>query len=208
MKNRLWKNASKDIEDVRKVDGAGRFLGYLRFYFRNGSWICKWLDTPQNLNLSDKARVLLMKICDEIDNVWKWGCDKSMKEELQSNYPNWGAENKYLLEVIDSNISCYMLIDTTFGNDDYPIRIYVYEAEEQTTKEKIVEYIKGYIEEKGYAPSVREIGEGVGLKSTSTVHFHLSELFESGILETDEKEGTPRAIRLRDYEVVLVKKEN
>ena len=41
---------------------------------------------------------------------------------------------------------------------------------------KIYETIVRMIGEQGYAPSVREIGEAVGLKSPSTVHFHLKKL--------------------------------
>ncbi len=46
----------------------------------------------------------------------------------------------------------------------------------------ILQYIKEYTAENGYAPSVREIGEAVGLKSTSTVHGHLTRLEKKGLL--------------------------
>lgn len=39
---------------------------------------------------------------------------------------------------------------------------------------RILAYIESEIKTRGYAPSVREIGEAVGLKSTSTVHGHLT----------------------------------
>ena len=48
---------------------------------------------------------------------------------------------------------------------------------------KIYETIVRMIGEQGYAPSVREIGEAVGLKSPSTVHFHLKKLEEAGLIE-------------------------
>ena len=44
------------------------------------------------------------------------------------------------------------------------------------TQQRILEYIENYIEENGYPPSVREIGQAVDLKSTSTVHGHLNRL--------------------------------
>lgn len=50
------------------------------------------------------------------------------------------------------------------------------------TQQIILRYIKDYTEENGYAPSVREIGEAVGLKSTSTVHGHLTRLEKKGLL--------------------------
>ena len=48
----------------------------------------------------------------------------------------------------------------------------------QLTKmqQKIYDYIVQAIQDQGYPPSVREIGEAVGLKSPSTVHFHLKHL--------------------------------
>ena len=48
-------------------------------------------------------------------------------------------------------------------------------------QQKIYEYIAACIREQGYPPSVREIGEAVGLKSPSTVHFHLKRLEEAGL---------------------------
>ena len=52
---------------------------------------------------------------------------------------------------------------------------------------EIFEFLSTYIEENGYAPSIREIGEAVGLKSTATVHYHLSELKHLGKIEMDEQ---------------------
>lgn len=43
----------------------------------------------------------------------------------------------------------------------------------KTTKQKILEFIVSYIQEHKYPPTVREIGEGVGLKSTSSVQSHI-----------------------------------
>lgn len=54
----------------------------------------------------------------------------------------------------------------------------------QLTKkqEEILEFIKKRIKEKGYPPAVREICEATGLKSTSTVHGHLTRLEKRVIL--------------------------
>ena len=54
----------------------------------------------------------------------------------------------------------------------------------QLTKmqQKIYDYIAQAIQDQGYPPSVREIGEAVGLKSPSTVHFHLKHLEELGVI--------------------------
>lgn len=65
--------------------------------------------------------------------------------------------------------------------------------------DQIYEYLQKVIPEQGYAPSVREICEAVGLKSPSTVHFHLKRLQERGLIEKGDFKG--RAIVLaRDGE--------
>ena len=63
-------------------------------------------------------------------------------------------------------------------------------------QQKIYEYIAACIREQGYPPSVREIGEAVGLKSPSTVHFHRKRLEEAGVIEKGAGKG--RAITLRE----------
>ena len=61
-------------------------------------------------------------------------------------------------------------------------------------QQKIYDYIVSCIQEQGYPPSVREIGEAVGLKSPSTVHFHLKNLEEAGMIAKGAGKG--RAISL------------
>ncbi|MBR2131302.1 MAG: transcriptional repressor LexA [Oscillospiraceae bacterium] len=58
-----------------------------------------------------------------------------------------------------------------------------------TMTEKIYEYLQKIIPEQGYAPSVREIGDAVGLRSPSTVHFHLKRLQEQGLIEKGDFKG-------------------
>ena len=61
-------------------------------------------------------------------------------------------------------------------------------------QQKIYDYIQTFSAEHGYPPSVREIGAAVGLKSPSTVHFHLKGLEEAGVII--KAEGKTRAISL------------
>ena len=61
-------------------------------------------------------------------------------------------------------------------------------------QQKIYDYIQTFSAEHGYPPSVREIGAAVGLKSPSTVHFHLKGLEEAGVII--KAEGKTRAITL------------
>ena len=70
------------------------------------------------------------------------------------------------------------------------------------TRELIMEFIISYIQAHGYPPSVREIGKGTGLKSTSTVQSHLRVLLDEGRLETDAVHGTPRALRVPGWKFV------
>ena len=59
---------------------------------------------------------------------------------------------------------------------------------------QVLEFIDGEIRSRGYPPSVREIGEAVGLSSSSTVHAHLAALQEKGYLRRDPTK--PRALEL------------
>ncbi len=59
-------------------------------------------------------------------------------------------------------------------------------------QQAILDYIKDSIKSNGYPPSVREIGQAVGLKSSSTVHAHLVHLEEKGLLRKDPSK--PRAL--------------
>lgn len=61
-------------------------------------------------------------------------------------------------------------------------------------QEMILNYIQKVIDERGYPPSVREIGEAVGLKSSSTVHSHLVNLEKRGYIRRDQTK--PRAIEI------------
>lgn len=60
--------------------------------------------------------------------------------------------------------------------------------------EKIMEFVNDFIRENGYAPSVREIGKAVGLRSTASVSYHLQNLQEKGLLKATGVKGTKRAI--------------
>ncbi len=63
-------------------------------------------------------------------------------------------------------------------------------------QKQILRYIKDTLRAKGYPPSVREIGEAVGLSSSSTVHSHLEKLEELGFIRRDPTK--PRAIDVLD----------
>lgn len=59
-------------------------------------------------------------------------------------------------------------------------------------QQRVLAFIQSEIKQRGYAPSVREIADAVGLRSTSTVHGHLMRLEKKGLLYRDAMK--PRAI--------------
>ena len=59
---------------------------------------------------------------------------------------------------------------------------------------QILDFLTKYVDSHGYPPTVREIGEAVGLASPSTVHAHLANLERAGLLKRDPTK--PRAIEL------------
>lgn len=70
---------------------------------------------------------------------------------------------------------------------------------------EILEFIKQEILDKGYPPAVREICEAVDLKSTSSVHAHLSTLEKNGYIRRDPTK--PRAIEICDDTFQMVRTE-
>ncbi len=74
-----------------------------------------------------------------------------------------------------------------------------------TKQQQILDYIKEEILAKGYPPTVREICEKVGLRSTSSVHSHLNTLEENGFIRRDPTK--PRAIEIMDDEFALTRRE-
>lgn len=65
-------------------------------------------------------------------------------------------------------------------------------------QDAILAFIKSEVRTKGYPPSVREIGEAVGLASSSTVHGHLERLETKGLIRRDRTK--PRAIEILDQD--------
>lgn len=74
----------------------------------------------------------------------------------------------------------------------------------EEVRKRILGAIVSYIKEHGYAPTVREICDMVGLKSTSSVQSHLIRMLADGVIETDAGLGTPRAIRVPGYKFVKI----
>ena len=60
--------------------------------------------------------------------------------------------------------------------------------------ELILDFVNTFVQENGFAPSVREIGAAVGLRSTASVSYHLQQLQEKGLLQSPGAKGRKRAI--------------
>ena len=58
----------------------------------------------------------------------------------------------------------------------------------------ILDFVNAFVQENGFAPSVREIGAAVGLRSTASVSYHLQQLQEKGLLLSPGAKGRKRAI--------------
>lgn len=68
-------------------------------------------------------------------------------------------------------------------------------TKQEGIEEKILEFIENFVKENGYSPSVREIGSGVGFRSSSTVHLYLKKLEADGKLSQDSSKT--RSIKLQ-----------
>lgn len=73
----------------------------------------------------------------------------------------------------------------------------VYKRELSSRQRQILDFIRAEIHRRGFPPSVREIGEAVGLSSSSTVHSHLAALEAKGLIRRDPSK--PRALEVLDY---------
>ena len=110
--------ADTETEDLKEAEN---YLGYYRLYYRGG-WYGRWMEGSNKVDLVD---------CHGVDEIVKWlreefpkGCSWDMKEWLEQ-FPIWGSENRYLLKPIMSK-HYKVMFDTTYGNGDYPVRIYLY----------------------------------------------------------------------------------
>lgn len=67
---------------------------------------------------------------------------------------------------------------------------------------QVLDYIRSIVAERGYPPSVREIGDAVGLSSPSSVHAQLTSLVQAGLIKKDPSK--PRAIVIVEDETTVI----
>src|SRR4029453_13311771 len=76
-------------------------------------------------------------------------------------------------------------------------------------QKEILDYLTRHIERKGYAPTIEEIGEHFGLSSLATVHKHLTNLQEKGLIKREGNrarapELVPPQVTVRAVELPLL----
>lgn len=69
-------------------------------------------------------------------------------------------------------------------------------------KMKIYQFVREFVAERGYPPSIREIARGLGYKSTKAIKVHLDDLSRQGLIK--RKEGHARAIQLEPWGIPVV----
>ena len=114
------------------------------------------------------------------------------------------------LSMVFSNLCLYFYSVTdilyVINRDRYSFREVRKLKKISKRQEDILTFIKEEVRTKGYPPSVREIGEAVGLASSSTVHGHLERLEKNGLIRRDPTK--PRAIEILDHETDAIQKQN
>lgn len=72
----------------------------------------------------------------------------------------------------------------------------------KNTKGEIMEFLEGFIEKNGFAPSIREITRHLGFRSTKSVKVHLDGLADMGLIGREE--GIARGIRLKERGIPII----
>lgn len=107
--------------DLRDIKGE-TLIGYYRMYFSYG-WGGRWMlenGTPDSRDCAG-VQAIINWICKEFPS----GCDYYMVDFCKEHFIEWGSENRYLVRPFMSEYY-KVAIDTTYGNGDYPVRIYTY----------------------------------------------------------------------------------
>ena len=124
-----------DTEDLRNVSGK-ELIGYWRMYYRGG-WALRWFGESE-VRPSDIDCAGADKIIEWLNTTFKDGCSFYMKDYFANNYTNWGQAERYLIRPMKRDYYKVM-IDTKYGNHDYPVRIYVYRDTLTINKDNITE---------------------------------------------------------------------
>lgn len=124
MENRLVLNFvdNTSITNLRSIEGR-ELIGYYRMYY-SGRWDGRWFPESRK-KIDDSELAGLKNVINYVAERWTKGCDYIMSYEMEQEHTPWGSENRFLLQP-RGNDYYLVMIDTTYGNGDYPVRIYVY----------------------------------------------------------------------------------
>ena len=112
---------AEEKDDLYTLQGV-KLVGYYRMYYRN-SWSGRWI--LDNGNEPDRLECVgVQNIIDYICEKYPKGINYAAEYEIENEFKQV-AEHRFLLKPY-GNEYYRVLIDTTYHNDDYPIRIYVY----------------------------------------------------------------------------------
>lgn len=62
-------------------------------------------------------------------------------------------------------------------------------------EQEVLDFIKGFMKENGYCPTMREIGNGLGFSSTSSAHNWFDKLVAKGIIELHDKRYSVKGMK-------------
>lgn len=113
------------LQDLHQIPGKV-FKGYWRMYFRDGNWNGRWFGS-ENGKLSDLEIYGLNNISQYISERWPNGCSFDMQDDVINNFDDCKiGEYRYYVKPMASN-NYILMLDLRYKNEDYPVRIYVYE---------------------------------------------------------------------------------
>lgn len=116
-----------ETEDVREVDGK-EMVAYYRMYFSNGRWYGTWIkESKEEITALDCVGV--DKIIKDFSELFLGGCNLYMQEFMERNFTGYCDNKRFLLKPF-MNDYYKIMVDTTYGNGDYPVRIYAYHDKE------------------------------------------------------------------------------
>lgn len=123
----LFKKCDYKFSNFKEIQGIGEYMGFVRMKFRN-HWDNIWFGREYDTQIPKRAGCMLNNLLSDIQNNWQNGCDMQFELDIQKYDAYWSENGKrHLLEISDNGINYIFLIDATYGNCDYPIRIYIYE---------------------------------------------------------------------------------
>ena len=122
MESRIPFEDDSKVQELRNIEGK-EMVGYYRMYY-SGGWCGRWL--YESKNYPDRLDCYgVQQIIDWFVKEFPKGCTFTMDGFFRDRFKNWGGENRFLVKPFKSEFYKVM-IDTTYMNGDYPVRIYCY----------------------------------------------------------------------------------